>query len=158
MTAGTSQEAYATLHRAYVGPALRSLGFKGSMGRYTADRPDAYVTLGFQRSMFGDRAEALFTINVSVVPIDAWQAARATNRWLPARPAPSAGYGPRLFNGSIWVSRIGLLLPERHDHWWKLTPATDLGALSTEVIAAITRGAMPAIEAQLLQFSSRDIR
>ncbi|MEW5990496.1 MAG: DUF4304 domain-containing protein [Chloroflexota bacterium] len=149
MTQGTTQEAYATLLRDHIGPALRALGFKGSRGAYTADRREAFVNLGFQRSAFGDRTRADFTINVTVAPVAEWNAARAAHPVLGRRPAASGFYLPHLFGTGAWQARIGHLMPDGRDHWWMLTPESDVRALAEEVITALTAFAVPAIEAHL---------
>lgn len=153
----STQEAFATLLRDHVGPGLRQLGFKGTRGAYAADRNGAYVNLGFQRSAFGDRDLQRFTINVTVAPIDAWHAARTTHPFLPQRPAASAIYRPQLFGLQIWQKRIGHLMPDGTDHWWRFSTSSDLWALSAEVIDTIWDYALPFIEAQLTAPRSSDI-
>ena len=144
MAPRTAQDAFAELIRDYVGPTLRRLGFKGSGGSWTADRPGYFVALGFQRSVWGDRLETRFTMNVTVASIDVWNAARESRPYLPARPAPNTVYG-----SDIWQRRIGDLLPGHRDHWWTINPGSDLAALARDVTAAIAAHAVPAIQRQL---------
>ena len=37
-------------------------------------------------------------------------------------------------------------MPERNDHWWTLTSNTDLMSLSNEVIIAVEKYGLPAIQ------------
>jgi hypothetical protein len=145
----TTKEAFASLIRAHVSPALRSLGFKGSGGIYAADLPTIYVIVGFQRSAWGDRRHTDFTVNLTVASIASWEGARATHPVLPARPSPNVGYMDSLFGTDAWQSRLGFLMPEPRDRWWSLSPDTNLPRLSAEVVAAIRQYGLPAIEEQV---------
>lgn len=141
MTPSTAQEALAALLREHIGPKLRALGFKGSGAAWTADRPGVLVGLGVQRSVHGTREQTEFTINVTVVSIDAWNALRIERPYLPARPAANTRYGP-----AVWQRRIGSLMPGGRDRWWTIGPTSDLGALADEVADPISEHVLPAIE------------
>lgn len=155
MTDRTTQEAYVELLRDHIGPGLRAIGFKGSRGAYTADRRGAYVGLGFQRSAFGDREHTSFTINITVAPVAAWNAARAAHPGLGVRPAPSSVYLEHLFGTNSWQARIGRLVPKGGTHWWTLTPQTDVGVLGLEVVETVRAFALPAIELHLPESEKR---
>jgi hypothetical protein len=142
--ATTTQDYYTTLIRDHISPALRQLGLKGSGGTYVLPDATHWAIIGFQRSIFGDRHEQKFTINLTVVGREEWVAARSTKPYLPERPSPGTFYG-----NWVWGRRIGELMPSAQDHWWWFTPGTDLDSLTTEVIAMIREYGLPAMRARL---------
>ena len=46
-------------------------------------------------------------------------------------------------NNCLLRQRIGMLLAEHRDHWWRVTPSTDPAALSDEVRTACEQYALP---------------
>jgi hypothetical protein len=142
--ATTTQDHYTVLIRDHISPALRQLGLKGSGGTYLLPDATHWAIIGFQRSIYGDRHETKFTINLTVVGRDDWGSARTTQPHLPKRPAPGTFYG-----NWLWQRRIGELMPSPHDYWWHFTPRTDLDALAADVIAAIRSYGLPAMRERL---------
>jgi hypothetical protein len=119
----TAQETYAAFIKEWVGPSLRTMGFKGSGGRYRLERPPYQGTLDFQKSQWSNRALVEFTINVA------------------------ANYGPA--HQGFWTSRIGNLLPEDGDLWWGVPAGADVSDLATDVTSSIGDYALVALEAIL---------
>jgi hypothetical protein len=91
-----------------------------------------------------DAARIEFTINLQVVERQVWDQLRTERPYLPADPSPNTRYGP-----SVWQQRIGMLMPAGDDHWWELTPRTDLANLGSEVTDAVLFHVMPAIQRQI---------
>lgn len=144
MTTPTAQATFGAFMRDHLGPGLRTLGFRGS-GRAFAIPDDAHwIQIGIQRSVHSDAARIEFTINLQVFERRVWDQLRTKLPYLPARPSPNTRYGP-----SVWQQRIGLLMPPGDDHWWELTPRTDLANLGSEVIDAVLFHVMPAIQRQI---------
>ena len=144
MTTPTAQETFGAFMRDHLAPGLRRLGFKGS-GQVFAIPDDArWIQIGIQRSVHSDATRIEFTINTQIVERRVWDELRMERPYLPAHPSPNTRYGP-----SVWQQRIGLLMPAGGDHWWELTPRTDLGSLGSEVMDAVLFYGMPAIERQI---------
>lgn len=148
MAFATTQEAYTSLLRDHIAPALRSLGFKGSGASFTADRDGVIVNLGFERSRFGDRRETLIAVNLTVASMDDWARARESFPFLPPRPAPNEGYLEQFGTGA-WQDRVGLLMPGGRDRWWTLRTSTVLASLAEEIVSAIRHYGIPAIAKQV---------
>lgn len=144
MSGRTAQEAFAELVRVHIAPGLRRLGFKGSGRAFQMPDESRWIQLGIQRSVHSDGREIRFTVNAQIADRRAWDALRSERAYLPQRPAPNTRYDP-----SLWQQRIGLLMPDRRDRWWDLTPATDLERLGSELVTAITTYVMPAIQREI---------
>jgi hypothetical protein len=139
----TAQELYRAFMKDRLGPALRARGFRGSAGVFELPNEDHWAILGFQRSIYGDRQDSRFTLNLTVASKAVWDEARARRPSLPPKPAPSTHYG-----NFIWQRRIGLLLGGE-DKWWRLDHETSLPRLEAEVLDAIDSEALPAIRERL---------
>ncbi len=135
-----------------VAPRLRALGWKGSGQRYEFPDTHAWVQLGFQKSQHNSARVVQFTINVSVIGRLAWDAHRAEQPLLPARPNPSMSYGPHLS-----PVRIGRLTPREQDTWWHISvdrPRDRLDWIANGVCASVSDYAMPEIRRLLAELDS----
>lgn len=119
----TAQETFNSFLKDRLAPSLRSLGFKGSGSGYRLDRGDYRGTLGFQKDRHSTRAVVGFTINVS------------------------AGHQPT--KTGYWGGRIGQLMPEFADLWWRVPHGADTDDLLSDVVASIRDYALVALEAVL---------
>ena len=140
-TAPTAQQAFASLMRARIAPALRALGFKGSGQTYELPHLETWALIGFQKAARQTAGQVEFTLNVTVADKLGWAQARRREPHLPARPSPNTVYGP----AAAWHSRIGRLLPADRDTWWTITATTDPEPVARGVISAVTEYALPAI-------------
>lgn len=86
------REVYRDLVKSDFAPALRSVGLRGSNGRFKLPSTVCWAQLGFQKSWFSDRQEVRFTVNLSFVTTDEWERKRAELPHLPAAPAPTVRY------------------------------------------------------------------
>jgi hypothetical protein len=116
-------EAFTRFLRIELAPALRQLGFKGSGANFRLDRGDFRGGLQFQKSQHNTRALVKFTINLSA-----------------AHQPTKQGY---------WGDRIGFLLPERTDLWWRLPAGADTDDLLIDVLDAIRDYGLVALEVVL---------
>ena len=107
----TAQVTFARFLKERFAPALRDLGFKGSGSRYRLDRQPFQGGLSFQKSKYSNRAVVEFTINLWV-------------RHLPTEQ-------------TFWGDRIGSIMPEAADFWWRLPAAAALDALQMDVVGAV---------------------
>ena len=130
--------------REQVAPRLRMLGFKGSGQRFTLPSETHWALLGFQRSAWGDSNEGRFTINLTVVSKDAWEASRADRPHRGPSPAPNA------FEGApAWEVRIGMLASERFDSWWPVRAGEPTERVAGEVVRAVDDYALPEMRRQI---------
>jgi hypothetical protein len=83
-------------------------------------------------------------LNVTVVPKDVWDHARAERSHLPAKPAPNTFYG-----SWVWQSRIGKLLPGGEDKWWWLSADEDWTGPAHEVVEAVRTYVLPEMRRRL---------
>ncbi len=109
-----------------IAPAVRDLGFKGSGGKFRIGRGDFTGWVYVQKSRWNTKAEVEFTFNVGVF----YNLAQSHIK-------------------GIWGDRIGHLLPDRRDKWWKFDSKESAGTVQEEAIKAVSRYALPAIEVVL---------
>jgi hypothetical protein len=140
----TAIDAFRSMMRDEIAPALREMGFVGSGQTYTLPSDSHWVLLGFQKLRASNAAKVRFTVNVTAASRRAWDELRASLDYLPERPSANTAYGP-----AIWRRRIGMLLPEGVDRWWTVTPARPTTPVAAEVAEAIRLAALPAIQRRL---------
>ncbi|MHB8694902.1 MAG: DUF4304 domain-containing protein [Solirubrobacteraceae bacterium] len=142
----TAQALYDDLVKGAIIPALRALGFTGSGGRYSLRADGAWALLGFQKSAYSDGNEVRFTVNLLVTSNDDWAELRAQKPYLPARPSPTTRYGD-----PVAQERIGQLLPEPADSWWRVYDGVNLDDVAENVIETIERNGIPWLRTELAQ-------
>jgi uncharacterized protein DUF4304 len=142
----TALDAFRTMMRDEIGPALRRLGFRGSGRSFVMPSDTHWVLLGFQKSRTSAAGEVRFTVNVTAASRRAWDERRARLDYLPERPSANTFYGPE-----IWRRRIGLLLPDATDRWWTLRPDEPTASVASQVVDAIRVAALPEIERRLAE-------
>jgi hypothetical protein len=148
----TAQETFAAMLRDEVAPALRKLGLKGSGQRYELPSDEFWATVGFQKLKWSDAAKVTFTINLTVASRRGWAEARAVHPYLPERPSPTLTFyiAPGVdMDKWVWQSRIGLLLSEKNDRWWDVTPGQDIRPLAAEIVGAIRDYGLTAMRARM---------
>lgn len=119
-------------------PTLNAQGFRKHTRTFVRDAESAQQIVNVQASQTNQGAEGRFTLNLGV--------------YFPAvarrhGPVASGAY-PKEYE-STYRERIGALMPERSDHWWEITPATDLQKMAEEVAEAYRRFAVPWLETML---------
>lgn len=134
----SAQDLYTSLMKTAFGPALRQAGFRGSSGRFELPSATHWVQVGFQKSFHSDASSVHFTVNLSVIPRDAWSAYRAARPGFGSRPSPNTRYGT-----SGEQTRIGLITPEGRDLWWTITPEEDPGPVRDDVLAKLFTYGIP---------------
>ena len=139
----TVQQVYRHLLQDEIAPALRELGLDGSGRIFRFDSDDAWGRLGF-RTASRDDGSIRFTVDLCVVSKLVWDSARR------AQPSRHDQPVPGVYNGTfVWDKRIGLLMPDPADLWWRVDAGTDIGSVAADVIAAIRDFGLPAARAQL---------
>ena len=144
LTVPTAQETFGSMMKDQISPGLRTLGFKGSGQAFTLPDDGHFAQVGFQKSTYSDSTAVRFTINVSVIPFDAWAEARLRKPYLPAKPSPSVLYG-----SPFWQKRLGQLLPGGEDTWWLVHAGQDTTSVANEVVTAISTYVLPEMREQL---------
>ena len=140
----TAQEAFTSMMTEQMGPGLRALGFKGSGQVFTLPDDDHVAQIGFQKSTYSDSTAIRFTINVSVISLEAWAESRHRKPHLPAKPSPSVFYG-----SPFWQKRVGKLLPDQEDIWWWVHAGQDATSVASEVLTIVRDYVLPRMREQL---------
>jgi hypothetical protein len=140
----SAQEAFRRMMSEQVAPKLRALGFKGSGQRFTLPSESHWAILGFQRSAWGDSKKGQFTINLTVVSKEAWEASRTERPYRGAAPQPNAFEGV-----PAWEERIGSLIPGDLDRWWEVRGGGPTEQVAAEVLSVIEEYALPEMRRQI---------
>lgn len=131
----TAQHDFTRMLRDEIAPRLREVGLKGSGQKYRLPDPDVYRLLGFQKDKWSTAEEVGFTVNLSVIDRADWE--RYREDWMPDVPGPTES----------WVvgrqERLGMLMPDPHDRWWRLRSGEPTSSLAAEVVAAIVDHGLP---------------
>jgi hypothetical protein len=137
-------DAFKVMMRDEIGPALHSLGFRGSGQRFEMPSKSHWVLVGFQKSDSSNRRAVKFTLNLTVADRDAWAKARKERSYLPDRPSPNIRYG-----SFVWQTRIGKLLPDGGDRWWVIAEGQDVRPVALEVAEIMRLYGLPWIQSIL---------
>ena len=139
-----AQALYDGLVKMTLSPAFRAMGFKGSGGRYALRSDGCWALLGLQKSAYSDGKEVQFTANLLVASKSVWTTMREQQPNLPERPAPSTDYGD-----GVATRRIGQLLPEAADTWWRVHDGADLEAVAQDITTSVEAYGLPWMRQQL---------
>ena len=125
-------------------PGLRALGCKGSAGRFLLPSDAFWSFIGFQKSAYSDAKEVQVTVNLSAIPRQVWQEQRDQSPHLPEKPSPSTFYGS-------WApqTRIGDLLPDGEDKWWRVVADDQNAAVANDLLAGIEAYGLPWLRQQM---------
>jgi Domain of unknown function (DUF4304) len=69
----TARDAFKAMLQTEIAPTLRELGLRGSGQNVELPSLNCWVLLNFQKSAWGDRSDAEFTINLTVINRVEWQ-------------------------------------------------------------------------------------
>lgn len=127
------QEAYRTIVSA-AGATLRPFGYRRRSDTFRRQAERNYTLVNFQRSRTDTRDEVKFTINVAAESARLWRFWRNEDL---TQPPPAYQ--------CVWQERIGLLLPQRQDHWWLIEEDTPLEPLQQEIQQVLVETAVPAL-------------
>ncbi|MDQ1526823.1 MAG: hypothetical protein QOG18_1436 [Microbacteriaceae bacterium] len=140
----TAQEALKATLRDRLGPVLRTAGFKGSAPTWvlTSSTGDRAV-VNVQSSDSFSKEEALFTVNLAVVP-------RAWWRWESNKLGKSETRALREYDG-LWRERLRARKQHalgRHD-WWSVTDESSAHRAVDDVVAQIENEGAAQLQALL---------
>ena len=137
------QRAYAEMLKTHIAPGLRSLGFKGSGGKFTLTNGTNGAGIGFQKSVNSTRDLVLFTLNLSVIHTEGsalyWQAVESGffAEW--GTPSEIRVRTDDIF----WTSRLHELDYPRIPDWYETGPLADVGDLGRQVVKEVRSTALP---------------
>jgi hypothetical protein len=140
-----AQDTFAALVRVSIGPALRSIGLRGSGRSFTLPDDRWWLLVGIQASRSSDLDRLEFTVNLSAASKERWEAIRQRNAWIGARPTGNSRYAVR---DLVEVVRIGSLMPDGRDTWWEVRAGRDAEAIAREVVAAVATYGLPWLRAR----------
>lgn len=152
----TPKELYSEMFKVSLAPALRALGLTGSVPQFVLPSDVCWAGVGFQReSKYTTPTTTGFTVNLSVVRKDVWQRVRtAPPPGLPARPDPNVSYALEgLGREALWMRRLGQVMPQPRDRWWRLVVGEPYEPVTVEILAALRDYGIPALQAQIADFA-----
>lgn len=139
-----AQALYGDFIKNGVSPTLRNHGFSGSGGRYSLKSDSHWALLGFQKSWYSDKAEVRFTVNLLVVRRDVWSDLVVAHPYYGATPSAITLYGP-----PVRSTRIGKLVDDHEDKWWRVYAGQNMGMLRADVIANVVDAGLPWLREQI---------
>jgi len=139
-----AQDIYASMVKDRISPRLREEGLVGSSGRYAVPSDSHWALVGFQKSAFSDRNEVRFTINLVAVGKPEWEQLRLEHPYLAKRPQPTFHHPEPALS-----MRIGQLVDDGEDKWWRVVPTSDCEPIVDEVIRDLTEAGIPWLRAQI---------
>lgn len=138
----TAQEALKTALRDRLGPVLRTAGFKGSAPTWVLGSPtDDRAIVNVQSSDSTSKAEALFTVNLTVVP-------RAWWRWESHKLGKSENRAVKEYDG-LWRERLRARQQQAlgRPDWWSVTDQASAYRAVDDVVAQVENGATAHLQA-----------
>jgi hypothetical protein len=114
---------------------VRPLGFKRKGAILFKKSDDNFGVLHFQSSSASSKDEIIFTLNVGVI----------IGKLADPREYSQLVRHPSSIHSQI-RERIGFLLPEREDTWWKVSKAVNVPKLSADFSRVVFEKAVPFIE------------
>jgi uncharacterized protein DUF4304 len=124
---------------------LRSLGLKGSGQSYEIRSDRYWALVGFQKSVASSADAVTFTVNLQVHSRDAWARAYDERPSIGAKPSANTLVGVE----GTWWSRIGKLLPDASDRWWRIESGSPIEPVADEVITALRDYGLPEMRRQM---------
>jgi hypothetical protein len=116
-----------------IGNILQKEGFLKKGNTFYIRENDNWGILDFQKSRNSTLNEVLFTINIGV---SLTILRKFNNEDLKQKPE---------LEKSHWNKRVGFLLPEKKDYWWKINNDTDLEQLTDEISKILINVCIPEI-------------
>jgi hypothetical protein len=116
-------------------PLLKESGYRKLARSFHAETGGLFKVVQFQASMWNTPDSAQFTVNLVVTfPYfhEKW-----TGQPFPKNPGSAA---------PVLSQRIGHLMPEGLDYWWKVTPKSDIDRIALHVTKVLSEGGLPFLE------------
>lgn len=113
--------------------SLTVLGFERRGSTFYTQAEGNWGLIGIQKSLKSAPTEILFTVNLGVCSTELQ---RFEGKKDDKRPVA---------DDCQWRCRLGFLLPENEDVWWRIGSNTSISHLSAEIIGKLVGVAVPAI-------------
>jgi len=107
-------------------PLLKQAGFHKKSTHFSRKDGEALQVINVQSSQWNNVSSAKFTLNIGV------HFARVAGMLYGTDPMPS----PPKEVFCLLRTRVGMIMPAGTDHWWIVTPDTNVDAVSTELSSA----------------------
>lgn len=120
-------------------PVLKKQGFKKRGRTFHKRASDLYHVVCIQGSRYNEFDSGRFTINLGIASPD------VTAVWFGGKVRQNPA------SHMLFHERIGFLLPMKKDHWWEISPGTNLGELAREVGDSLTGHALKFFEIPAFQ-------
>ncbi len=117
--------------RAFLSP----YGFRRKGQTLIAQREDVFQLVNLQRSVGSKKDLLIVTLNLGIYSIPLAEKEREAGLFVPSMGIWSCH----------WRKRIGSLMPEHNDKWWRLTCEEDIGRVEAELIHALEHYGLPAL-------------
>lgn len=121
-----------------VSPLLKRQGYVKNNITFYLFKENNWGIINFQKSRDSTKTELMFTINIGIV-------SSLLRRFVDQNPStdkPPTGY-------YHWSTRIGALMPDKKDFWWKLNDSDDVDNLIIDVATVVKELAIPAVDHQI---------
>jgi hypothetical protein len=123
-----------------VRPLMAPSGFRQRSQNFICETPECWGVINFQKSRYSGAGEKSFTINLAI----------ASKRILEYEGKPTSAPPPSY--ACHWAEiRIGSLMPDRKDKWWKLSDEASYDLVEGEVRKALSGLAIPLIKPHLTE-------
>lgn len=113
---------------------LKSIGFEQKADTFYINKANNWGLINFQKSRSSTSFVTLFTINLGISSSILREAAGIN---LSKKPAIEECH---------WNERIGFLLDQKEDFWWKIEADTNLDKLSAEIVMVLNKFAIAEID------------
>jgi hypothetical protein len=134
----TAQDLYRVLIRDHVSPTFRSLGLKGSSGKYSLPvSTPGWALVAMEKWKYSSRAEVRFRINLFTVSQAAWS---ASSYGQGGKTPSGVGGGGYYGVETHWACLSHQVVAES---WWTMTPITDVASLGREIGSAMEAHGLP---------------
>ncbi len=141
----TAQECFSELLNT-LRPFLKSAGFTRRGATFSMCRDRNRGAIHFQKSSYSTRDEVRFTLNLEVFSDRVWRYDWGEQIAIAPVDRPA-----------VWCERVGSILPEADDVWWKLFPTQSLAPLVEEMTQRVLPACMEALRSRITDEEIRDL-
>jgi hypothetical protein len=122
-----------------IAPFLKGRGFSKRSDSFYFEKDGNRGLIDFQRSKKSTPDEVIFTINVGVC------SGRLVEFFMP----DAVGQRPAI-EDCHWRERVGFLLPEKSDKWWRIYASDSLEDWVSEIQSSLEQVVVPEVESHIL--------
>jgi uncharacterized protein DUF4304 len=116
-------------------PFLKAQGYRKKARNFSRVHGDVIAVVAFQASRWNHPDSAQVTINLQIVLPFFHE--KFTGKPFPENPRSGA---------PIISARIGMLMPNKVDHWWEITPKTSVSDVAADITACLQQFGLPFLD------------